>query len=180
MTFKAELMDAVAVERALKRISHEIIEKNHGVDNVCLVGICRRGVPLAEKIAENIATIEGREVPFGQLDITLYRDDITTVMPDPVVNDTKISFDINGRDIILVDDVIYTGRTVRAAIDALINIGRPATVQLAELIDRGHREFPIRPDFVGKNIPTSKNELIAVKVPQFDGKTCVELHGIDD
>lgn len=174
--FKSLIMDENAVGRALKRISYEIIEKNRGCDSLCLVGICRRGIPLAEKICENIEHVEGIRVPLGKLDITLYRDDISNVTPDPVVNSTDIPFDITGKHVVLVDDVLFTGRTARAAIDALISIGRPATVQLAVLIDRGHREFPIRADYVGKNIPTSRNELIAVKTPEFDGTTCVELH----
>lgn len=173
--FKSIVMDESAVNRALRRVSYEIIEKNRGTDNLCIVGICRRGVPLAEIIAENIKANESTSLPLGKLDITLYRDDVKGVKKDPVLNSTDIPFDITGKNIVLVDDVLYTGRTVRAAIDALISIGRPATVQLAVLIDRGHREFPIRADYVGKNIPTSKSEHISVKVPEFDGKIAVEL-----
>ena len=173
--FKSVIMDENAVSRALRRVSYEIIEKNRGTDSLCIVGICRRGVPLAEQIAENIKANENVSLPIGKLDITLYRDDVKSSKKDPVLNATDIPFDITGKNIVLVDDVLYTGRTVRAAIDALIAIGRPATVQLAVLIDRGHREFPIRADYVGKNIPTSKNEHISVKVLEFDQKNCVEL-----
>lgn len=174
--FKALLMDEAAVSRALKRISHEILERNHGCRDVCLVGIDRRGVPLARILADNILAIEGKELPVGQLDISLYRDDISPASPEPVINSTHIPFNVTGKHIVLVDDVLYTGRTARAAIDALIALGRPATVQLAVLIDRGHREFPIRGDYIGKNIPTAGTELVAVCVPEFDGKTAVELY----
>ncbi len=172
---KSVIMDQNAVFRALRRISYEIIEKNRGCDGLCLVGVCRRGVPLASMIAENIKAVEGIDVPFGKLDITMYRDDISKVTPDPVINSTDIPFDTTGKHVVLIDDVIFTGRTARAAIDAIVATGRPATVRLAVLIDRGHREFPIRPDFVGKNIPTSRSELIAVKVPEYDSDCCVEL-----
>lgn len=175
MKFKSLIMDSNAVERALKRISFEIIEHNRGTDNIALVGICRRGVPLAQMISQNIENNEGNSVPVGKLDITLYRDDIREKSVDPVVNSTNINFDITGKHIILVDDVLYTGRTVRAAIDALIRMGRPSTVQLAVLIDRGHREFPIRADYVGKSIPTARSERIAVKVNDIDDSLCVEL-----
>lgn len=176
--FKAAIMDEMAVSRAIKRISHEILERNRGCENVCLIGICRRGVPLARMLAENIASIEGREIPVGQLDITLHRDDRNSHITEPVVGTTHIPFDITEKHVVLVDDVLYTGRTVRAAIDALIKLGRPATVQLAVLIDRGHREFPIRGDYIGKNIPTSQEEIVAVSVPEFDGKTAVELFSL--
>ena len=175
LKFKSLIVDESAVIRALRRISFEIIERNKGTEDLCLVGICRRGVPLAKRIAENIAANEKTAVPVGKLDITLYRDDLTQNETEPVLNSTDISFPITGRNVVLVDDVLYTGRTARAAIDALIQLGRPATVQLAVLIDRGHRELPIRADYVGKNIPTSKSELIAVKVPEFDGALGVEL-----
>lgn len=175
LKFKSLIVDEAAVSRALKRISFEIIERNKGTDDLCLVGICRRGVPLAERISENIAANEGVLIPVGKLDITLYRDDLAENTPEPVLNSTDINFPVTGKNVVLVDDVLYTGRTARAAIDALIRLGRPATVQLAVLIDRGHREFPIRADYVGKNIPTSKSELIAVKVPEFDGGLGVEL-----
>lgn len=172
---KAELMTAEDMNRALKRISHQIIEHNHGADNIVLLGIKRRGVPLAQRLAENILTIEGARVPVGELDITLYRDDLTEIQPDPVIHPGHIDFDINGKDVILVDDVLYTGRTVRAALDAAAKHGRAATIQLAVLIDRGHRELPIRADYVGKNVPTAKSELIAVKVAEIDGDEGVVL-----
>lgn len=177
LKFKSLVLDDTAVSRALRRISFEIVEKNRGIENVCIVGICRRGVPIAEIIAENIAKIENQNIPVGKLDITFYRDDIVVKnSKDPVINSTDIGFDISGKHVILVDDVLYTGRTVRAAIDALITVGRPASVQLAILCDRGHRELPIRADYVGKNLPTSRNERVLVKIQPFDDKTCVELH----
>ncbi len=175
-TTPSVMLDSAAVERALKRISHEIIERNQGCDTICLVGVCRRGVPLANRLAEYIWQIEGKRVSVGSLDITRYRDDIQQMWEVPVLNVTDIPFDINGRDVVLVDDVLYTGRTARAAMDALIKMGRPATVQLAVLIDRGHRELPIRGDYIGKNIPTAKLERIAVRVPEFDGETAVVLY----
>ncbi len=174
--YKALIMDESAVGRALKRISHEILERNNGCEGLCIIGIKRRGVSIAEIIASNIKSIEGIELPTGILDITFYRDDILKSATEPVINDSKIPFDITGKRIILVDDVLYTGRTVRAALDALIKLGRPASIQLAVLIDRGHRELPIRGDYVGKNIPTSKNEHISVKIPPFDCETAVKLY----
>lgn len=179
-TTQSTMLDSAAVERVLKRISHEIIEHNQGCDTIYLVGVCRRGVPLAERLSDYILQIEGKRVAVGRLDITRYRDDIGKVEEVPVLNATDIPFDINGRDVILVDDVLFTGRTARAAMDALMAIGRPATVQLAVLIDRGHRELPIRGDYIGKNIPTSKNERIAVKVPEYDGETVVVLYRKDE
>ncbi len=176
LNFKATLMDAPAIGRALKRISHEILERNNGCSNLCLIGINRRGVPLAEIIAENIEQIEGSPVPVGMLDITFYRDDLSMVSADPVLADCELPFDITGKRVILVDDVLYTGRTVRAALDALKNKGRAEEIQLAVLIDRGHRELPIRGDFVGKNVPTAKSERISVCVPPFDDRTAVELY----
>ena len=176
MVFKASLMDEQAVSRALKRISHEILEKNHGADNLCLIGIMRRGVSLSKIIAANIESIEGTKVDVGALDITFYRDDLSLENPDPVIHKTDIPFEIEGKRVVLVDDVLYTGRTARAAMDALKNIGRAASIQLAVLIDRGHRELPIRGDYVGKNVPTSQSERIAVKIPPFDDKTAVELY----
>ncbi|MBR3017494.1 MAG: bifunctional pyr operon transcriptional regulator/uracil phosphoribosyltransferase PyrR [Clostridia bacterium] len=174
---KACLMDESAMNRAMTRIAHEILERNNGCQDVCLVGIRRRGEPLARSIAEKIAAIEGHEVPVGVLDITLYRDDLTPASENgmPRLNKTQISFPITGKRIVLVDDVLFTGRTARAAIDALFSMGRPAQIQLAILVDRGHRELPIRADFVGKNIPTSHTEIIAVKVPEIDGETAVEI-----
>ena len=176
MQFKSQIIDSSAVMRALKRLSYEIIEKNHGVDNVCIVGIKRRGVPLAEVICENINQTEDTEILNGILDITLYRDDLSRENTEPVINSTDIPFVVTGKKIILVDDVIYTGRTVRAAIDALFSLGRPACIQLAVLVDRGHRELPIRPDYVGKNIPTSASEVVKVCTEEFDGKIGVELY----
>jgi len=175
--FKARIMDEAAVGRALRRISFEIIEHNRGTADLVLVGICRRGVPLAKRIADCIAQNEGVALPVGELDITFYRDDLPdTYAADPVVTATDIPFEITGRHVVLVDDVLYTGRTVRAAIDALIALGRPASVQLAILCDRGHREFPIRADYVGKNLPTSKAERVVVKIPPFENEVAMELH----
>ena len=180
MKFKSVLMDEMAVTRAIKRISHEILEKNHGCQDLCLVGICRRGVPLANMIAKNISLIEGVSVPVGELDIKPYRDDIES--PELLQDDnrTNINFPVEGKTIVLVDDVLYTGRTVRAAIDALIKLGRPACVQLAVLIDRGHRELPIRGDYIGKNVPTSHSERIHVKSAELDGALSVELFEDDN
>lgn len=175
--FKATLMDEAAVLRALKRISHEIVEKNGGVQNLAIVGIKRRGVPLARIIAENIKEIEGVEVPVGVADITFYRDDLENISEEPTLGGTDFGFDVTGKTVILVDDVLYTGRTARAAMEAVMNAGRAAAIRLAILIDRGHRELPIRGDFVGKNVPTSKSERIAVKIPPIDGITAVELYG---
>ena len=152
------------------RIAHEITEKNRGVENVALVGIRTRGVPLAARIAEEIQKIENVAVPTGSLDITLYRDDLTTMGYNPVIHGTEIDFDVTGKHIVLVDDVLYTGRTIRAALDALIDMGRPKSIQLAVLIDRGHRELPIRADYAGKNVPTSRRETIEVAL-QEEGKT---------
>ncbi len=166
---KAEIMDADKMRRALTRVAHEIIERNRGTDNLALVGIRRRGVPLAERLAANIRQIEGVVVPVGILDITLYRDDLTTLAQQPVLHKTEVPFPVVGKRIVLVDDVLYTGRTVRAALDALIDLGRPAWIQLAVLVDRGHRELPIRADFVGKNVPTSRREVISVHLTEVDG-----------
>jgi len=165
---QSEIMDKAAVRRALTRISHEIIEKNRGIDNLALIGIQRRGVPLSKRIAEKIKDVEGEGPETGILDITFYRDDLSFLNEHPIVNGTDIPFSVNGKDLVLVDDVLYTGRTVRAAIDAIMDIGRPSSIQLAILIDRGHRELPIRADYVGKNVPTSKKEFIEVKVMEFD------------
>ncbi len=167
---KTSIMDADGIRRALIRIAHEITEKNRGVENVALVGIRTRGVPLAARIAEEIQKIENVSVPTGSLDITLYRDDLTTMGYNPVIHGTEIDFDVTGKHIVLVDDVLYTGRTIRAALDALIDMGRPKSIQLAVLIDRGHRELPIRADYAGKNVPTSRKETIEVAL-QEEGKT---------
>lgn len=176
--FKTRLMEASDMNRALTRIAHEILEKNNGCDRVALVGIRRRGEPLAQSIARKIEQIEGIKVPVGVLDITFYRDDLTAAQEDaqPRLNSSMIPFSVTGKIIVLVDDVLFTGRTARAAIDALFSLGRPDQIQLAILVDRGHRELPIRADFVGKNIPTSRSELIAVKYPPIDEETAVEIY----
>lgn len=174
------LFDSSAIERMLARIAHEIIEKNENLDKVALVGVLRRGVPLAERIAENIERFEGVKLPVGKLNITLYRDDLSELSDMPKIKGNEIDFDINGKIIIIVDDVIFTGRTVRAAIDALFDIGRPKRIQLVSLIDRGHRELPIKPDYVGKNIPTSLSEKIALKIPPFDSEMSVEISPLDE
>ena len=165
---KTVLMDSEGIRRALTRIAHEIVEKNKGVDNVVLVGIRTRGVPIAERLAENIEKIEGKKPPVGVLDITLYRDDLSTLAYQPIVRPTELPVDITGKIVVLVDDVLYTGRTIRAALDAIIDNGRPKTIQLAVLVDRGHRELPIRADFVGKNVPTSSKEVISVQLQTTD------------
>lgn len=170
MKEKSVVLDQETISRSLVRMAHEIIEKNKGVGNICLVGIRTRGVFIANRLAENIKKIEGKDVPAGTLDITLYRDDLTLIAYQPVVHKTEIDFDISGKDVVLVDDVLYSGRTIRCALDALIDLGRPNTIQLAVLIDRGHRELPIRPDYVGKNIPTAKDETVHVRLTETDGK----------
>ncbi len=175
MTEKAVLMDRDAMERALTRIAHEILERNKGTEKLCLIGIQRRGVPLAGRIAEKIRRIEGVRPPVGILDITFYRDDLSMLAEHPVVNGTSIEFAVTDMTIVLVDDVLYTGRTARAAIEAIFDMGRPSCIQLAILVDRGHRELPIRADYFGKNVPTSKSELIHVKVDEVDGQDCVVL-----
>ncbi len=166
---KTVLMDAESIRRALTRISHEIVEKNKGTDNLLLVGIRTRGVPLAERLADCIGRIEGKRPPVGVLDITLYRDDLSTLSRQPIVRPTELPVDIDGKIVVLTDDVLYTGRTIRAALDALIDMGRPKAIQLAVLIDRGHRELPIRADFVGKNVPTSSRETVSVHLKGTDG-----------
>ncbi|MBO4562799.1 MAG: bifunctional pyr operon transcriptional regulator/uracil phosphoribosyltransferase PyrR [Clostridia bacterium] len=168
MELKSEIMTEAEVARSLARITHEMIERNHGTDNIVLLGIRRRGLPLARHIAANMKRFEDAEVPVGYIDVTLYRDDLTEITNLPDAGETHIPCDLNGKCCILVDDVIFTGRTARAAIEAVFKYGRPALIQLAVLIDRGHRELPIRPDFVGKNIPTARSELIAVTVPEID------------
>jgi pyrimidine operon attenuation protein/uracil phosphoribosyltransferase len=165
------ILDEQAIRRALTRIAHEIIEKNKGVSDCILVGIKTRGVYLAARLAEKIEAIEGEKVATGEVDITLYRDDLTPKRKDeqPEIKGTDIRTDVAEKKVILVDDVLFTGRTVRAALDAIIDLGRPAQIQLAVLIDRGHRELPIRPDFIGKNVPTAKSEVIEAKLQEVDG-----------
>lgn len=180
MQFKAKIMDENAMNRSIKRLAHEIIEHNKGVENLALVGILSRGVPLARRIADMIEQIEGVRVKVGSLDITLYRDDLSESHPEPLVKDNSIDFPINHLNIVLVDDVIFTGRTVRAALDALMDIGRPITIQLAVLVDRGHRELPIRPDYVGKNVPTSRKEIIGVKMEEEDGQNEVVIYTLEE
>lgn len=175
MKLKANILDEKAIKRSLIRISHEIIERNKGVQDVVLVGIKRRGFPLAERIRDEIERIEGVKIPVGSVDITFYRDDLTHKADIPSVESVNIDVDINNKIIILVDDVLYTCRTVRAAIDAVIDTGRPKALQLAVLIDRGHKELPIRADYVGKNIPTSREEKIAVHITEIDGEDSVKI-----
>ena len=175
---KAAIFDASGISRTIKRISHEILEKNDDFSSLCLVGIRTRGVPMAHRIAECIKNIEGIEIPTGNLDITFYRDDLSCKDANPTVNCGEIGFCIEGKNVILVDDVIFTGRTVRAALDAIMANGRAARIQLAVLVDRGHREIPIRPDYVGKNIPTSKNEIVRVSFTETDGVDKVDLFDI--
>ena len=176
MQLKSVIMDEAAVLRSMKRITHEIIEKNNGAGNTVLLGIHRRGMPLAAILKENIRSFEGTDVPLGSIDISLYRDDLTQLGDLPETGATVIPCDISDKTVILVDDVIYTGRTVRAAIEAVFHHGRPRSIQLAVLIDRGHRELPIRPDYVGKNIPTSHSEIVSVMVEEYDGRTGVALY----
>lgn len=178
MTEKAKILDEQSIGRALTRIAHEIIERNKGIEDVILVGIKTRGAYLATRLAERIERIEGRKIKTGELDITLYRDDLLTKHEDkePHVHQVDITHDVTDQKVVLVDDVLYTGRTVRAAMDAVIDLGRPAQIQLAVLVDRGHRELPIRPDFVGKNIPTSDEELVVVSVFETDSKDSVTIH----
>ena len=169
------LMDEAAVERAIIRISHEIIEHNKGLDNIALIGIQRRGVSIAKKIRDYLESIENVKVPMGILDITFYRDDLSMLAAHPVVNGTHIPFDVNGAKIILVDDVLYTGRTIRSAIDNIFDMGRPCCIQLVELIDRGHRQLPFKAGYVGKNVPTSEREQVNVLFDDVDGETQVLL-----
>ena len=176
MKVKSILLDDKAIQRTLVRISHEIIEKNKGVEDIVLVGIKRRGAPLAERLAKLIEQFEGIKVPVGSVDITLYRDDLSTLSDMPSINSKEIAVEIKDKKVIIVDDVLYTGRTARAAIDAIFDNGRPKVIQLAVLIDRGHRELPIRADYVGKNIPTSKNELISVELMEIDDNDSVKIY----
>jgi len=163
------------MRRALKRIAHQIVEKNRGCENLVLLGIRRRGVPLSEILAAYIKEIEGSEVPVGELDITLYRDDLSEIQDYPEVHESKVNFDINGKSVVMVDDVLYTGRTARAGLDAISSLGRAANIQLAVLVDRGHRELPIRADYVGKNVPTARNEMVSVKVREYDNEMQVDI-----
>ena len=178
MKFKSEILDSASFNRVIKRIAHQIIEKNSDVQNIAIIGIKTRGVPIAERVAKSIFEIEKLKVNVGVLDITLYRDDLTHISPDPVINATYIPFDINNKTVVLADDVIYTGRTVRAAMDAVMNIGRPSKIELFTMVDRGHRELPIRADFVGKNVPTSHSEMIRVNLLEIDGKDNIEIYDL--
>ena len=176
---KSIVMDEREIERSLTRIAHQILEKNKGASSIAIVGIVTRGDLLAKRIVEIIEEIEGVRVPFGRLDISFYRDDFASYV-SPEVLSTDIMFDIDGRDIVLVDDVLFTGRTIRAALDALMDIGRPETIQLAVLVDRGHRQLPIRADYVGKNVPSSANESVRLFLEETDGKSEVEILSIQD
>ncbi len=173
-TLKNVCMDADEIERSLTRIAHQILEKNRGAENIALVGIVTRGDLIAKRLAEKIEHIEGVRVPLGKLDISFYRDDFATHL-SPEIHSTEIPFDINGKDVVLVDDVLFTGRTIRSALDALMDMGRPSTVQLAVLVDRGHRELPIRADFVGKNVPSAANENVRLFLEESDGRSEVEI-----
>ncbi len=177
---KAEIMDADGIRRAVTRIAHEIVERNQGTEGVVLIGIRRRGLPLAQRIASAIEVFEGARIPTGAVDITLYRDDLQlrTISQQPIVRPTEIPFGMDGKVVVLVDDVLYTGRTVRAALDELVDYGRPSAIQLAVLVDRGHRELPIRADFVGKNVPTARGEAVQVKLAEEDGVDSVVIEEI--
>jgi len=172
---KATIMDKDTIARSVTRIAHEILERNKGTKGLVIVGIQNRGAYLADRVKDAIKEISGEYIPQGAMDITLYRDDLTEVSESPVLKETKIDFDITGKKVILVDDVLYTGRTIRCAMDELIDFGRPASIELAVLIDRGHRELPIRPDYVGRNVPTNKKELIEVRLSEVDGKDEVAI-----
>ena len=180
MAPKATILSADEVRRALTRIAHEIVERNKGAQDLAIIGIHTRGIPIAARLAAKLSELEGVEIPTGMLDITLYRDDLSEVAHQPIIRETHVPFDIARRRVILVDDVLYTGRTVRAALDALIDLGRPLGIQLAVLIDRGHRELHIRADYVGKNLPTAKSELVKVKLQETDGVDIVELWDLED
>ncbi|MDD3243387.1 MAG: bifunctional pyr operon transcriptional regulator/uracil phosphoribosyltransferase PyrR [Eubacteriales bacterium] len=179
MKEKTVLMDAAAMDRALTRIAHEMLERNHGAQDLVILGIQRRGVPLGRLLQEKIRKFEGVDVPMGVLDITFYRDDLSLLNEHPVINGTDVPFALEEKTVVMVDDVLYTGRTARAALDAIMDLGRAQSVQLAVLIDRGHRELPIRADYVGKNVPTSKNEVVGVMVEEFDGENTVKLFDLD-
>jgi pyrimidine operon attenuation protein/uracil phosphoribosyltransferase len=174
-TGRTRVMDADDLRRALTRIAHEIVEKNRGAEDLALVGIQSKGVPLARRLGDLIEQFEGVQVPVGSLDITLYRDDVFRRTSVAEVRATEIPFDVSGRRVVLVDEVFFTGRTIRAALDALIDLGRPATIQLAVLVDRGHRELPIRPDYVGKNLPTALREHVAVHLQELEGDDAVYI-----
>jgi len=169
----ARLMDPAEIRRAVTRIAHEVLERNKGAERIALVGIAARGDDLARRLAEEISRIEGVKVPVGILDITFYRDDIGLRAEAPEVKETRIDFDVGDRTVVLVDDVLFTGRTIRSAMDALMDLGRPSVIQLAVLVDRGHRELPIRADFVGKNVPTQKEDLVSVRLEETDGEDAV-------
>lgn len=175
---KSVCMDSTEIERSLMRIAHQILEANHGADNLALVGIVTRGDLLAEKLVAKIEEIEKVKVPLGHLDISFYRDDFMTHLA-PEVHETRIPFNIDGKDVVLVDDVLYTGRTIRSALDALMDLGRPSTVQLAVLVDRGHRELPIRADYVGKNVPSSSDENVRLFLEEVDGRSEVDILDIE-
>ncbi len=177
---KAQILDQAGIGRSLTRIAHEIIERNKGIADLTLVGIRRRGAPLAERLADRIADIEGSRVDVGVLDITLYRDDLSTLSYQPLVRSTEVPFSVDGKIVVLVDDVIFTGRTIRAALGALMDLGRPKAIQLAVLIDRGHRELPIRADYIGKNVPTARKEEISVRVQEVDGEERVVILEVQD
>ncbi|MBO4795737.1 MAG: bifunctional pyr operon transcriptional regulator/uracil phosphoribosyltransferase PyrR [Clostridia bacterium] len=177
MEERSRIMNAESVDRALMRISHEILERNPDAKELCIVGVLRRGATLAAQIAENLKKLSDITLYTGTLDITFYRDDLGKQALDPSLNHTDVDFDVEGKTVIIVDDVLYTGRTARAAMDAVIALGRPQKIQLAVLVDRGHRELPIRGDYVGKNVPTSRKEIIAVRVPEYDGQKEVVILG---
>lgn len=176
MNYKATLLDQNAIRRSLIRISHEIIERNKGVENIVFIGIERRGVPIAQRIAKEISKIEGQEIPVGSVNITSYRDDLDYNVENPKVDNINLGVDVHDKKVVLIDDVLYTCRTVRAAMDAVIDAGRPKAIQLAVLIDRGHKELPIRADYVGKNIPTSRDEIIEVNIMDVDSEDSVKIY----
>lgn len=176
--FKTNLMSEDAILRTLRRLSHEIVEKNHGAEDLCFLGILRRGVCLAKRLAENIEAQTGGSIPVGTLDITLYRDDIAELGDQATVNGTEVPFSVEGKTVVLVDDVLYTGRTARAAMEAVIRMGQPQAIRMCVLVDRGHRELPIYANYVGKNFPTSRNEFVRVCVPEYDGCLRVDLYDI--
>jgi pyrimidine operon attenuation protein / uracil phosphoribosyltransferase len=175
MSPSSRIIDSEGIERSLTRLAHEILERNKGPETLAIIGIRTRGEFLARRLAKKITAIEARDIPVGVLDITLYRDDVRLNLTQPILKGTDILFDINGRNVILVDDVLFTGRTIRAALDCLIDLGRPSTIQLAVLLDRGHRELPIKADFVGRNLPTAKDEEVQVHLAECDGEDAVLL-----